>query len=77
MSVIRPRNEHSMSPLLVSQPEAARLLGVSERTVFQLRADGKLPAVKIGAAIRYDVEDIKKYIGAAKIGGAEQSPDRP
>jgi excisionase family DNA binding protein len=57
------------TPLLVSEPEAARLLGVSARTVWQLRADGKLPGVKIGSAVRYDPEDLRRFIASAKTGG--------
>jgi len=51
----------------VSEREAARLLGVSPRTVFTLRKQGHLKAVKIGASVRYDVRDIRAFINAAKV----------
>lgn len=41
-------------PLMVDIREAARLLNVSERTIWQLTNDKKLTAVKIGKrGIRY------------------------
>jgi len=57
----------TLTPLLVSEREAARLLGVSPRTVFTLRKQGHLKAVKIGASVRYDVRDIRAFINAAKV----------
>ncbi len=56
----------TLPPLLVSEREAARLLGVSARTVFTLRHQDKLKAVKIGASVRYDIADIREFIDAAK-----------
>jgi excisionase family DNA binding protein len=56
----------STSPLLVSEREAARLLGLGARTVWGLRAAGRLPFIKVGSAIRYDVADLRAFITAAK-----------
>ena len=42
-------------PLLVSDVEAARLLGVSRATVHRLRAAGRFPeAIRLGRALRFD-----------------------
>jgi excisionase family DNA binding protein len=49
-------------PLLVSEREAGRLLGVTARTVFELRRSGKLPVVKIRARVLYPVAAIHRFI---------------
>ena len=51
-----------ISPLLVDEKTAAKLLCVSIRTLFNLRRDGALPFVRLGAAIRYRVEAIERYL---------------
>lgn len=50
-------------PLLVTKREAARMLGVSERTFWQLRHDGLIPTIHIGRKfIRFSVEDLREFI---------------
>ena len=53
-------------PLLVDTREAARLLGVSSRTVWRLYASQELPIVRIGRAVRFDVADLRKLIEQLK-----------
>lgn len=52
----------SAAPLLVDGREAARLLGLSPRTVWQLTRDGSLLAVRVGRAVRYSVRDLATFI---------------
>ena len=56
------------APLLLSVRDTARALAVCQKTIWQLTKDGKLPAVKIGRATRYDVADVRAFIEAAKGG---------
>ena len=58
------RQEHSelSPPLLVSEREAGRLLGVTPRMVFSLRRAGALPAVKIGARVLYSLSALEQFI---------------
>jgi excisionase family DNA binding protein len=59
--------EHVSGRLLVGQEEAARLMSVSPRTLYNLRRRGQLRAVRIGTAgVRYDVRDLQKFIEQAK-----------
>lgn len=51
-------------PLLVTPREAARLLAVSERTLWSLAAAGEIPRVRIGRAVRYRVADLRAYVDA-------------
>ena len=50
--------------LLISPKEAAKLMSISERTLWNLTATGQLPCVKIGKIKRYSVNDIREFIEA-------------
>ena len=58
-------NENSGSvvhSLLVTEPQAADLMGVCPKTVFNWRKSGLLPFLKIGANVRYSVDSIQNFI---------------
>lgn len=58
----------SPEPLLVSTRDAARMLGVSVRTVETLRARGDLPAVRLPrGGLRHDVADLRRLIEESKV----------
>ena len=61
-------NDTSFPPLLVDSREAARLLGVCPRTIWALTARRDLPAVRIGRAVRYDVDDLRAFAERRKGG---------
>lgn len=50
------------APLLVTSREAARMLSVSERTLWSLSARGELKAIKLGRAKRYSVAELVAFI---------------
>lgn len=50
-----------IEPLLVTVRDAARLLSVSERTVWQLLEQGKLTRRKVGRATRVSVQDLHTF----------------
>jgi excisionase family DNA binding protein len=56
----------SLEPLL-SVAEVAELLGVSGRQVYNLLARGELPAVRVGARIRFRPEDSRRQLESARI----------
>jgi len=56
----------NLQPLLVTAREAARLLSISERSLWQLSKDGAIPAVRIGRAVRYDPRDLQACIERSK-----------
>lgn len=58
-----------LDPLL-AYPEAAKVLGVTERTVRSLVCRGALPAVRFGRSVRIDPADLRAFIERAKRGGA-------
>jgi excisionase family DNA binding protein len=59
-------NTPGAAPLLVDRREAARLLGISAGSVDNLRTRGELPSIKIGAARRFDMADLRRFIDARK-----------
>lgn len=55
--------------VLVNSKMAAKVLSVSDRTVWQLTADGHLPAIRIGRLVRYAMSDLYAFIAARRSGG--------
>lgn len=57
----------SSERLLVSVREAARMLGVCEKTLWSLTVPrGPIPSVRIGRAVRYSPADLQAWIESAK-----------
>jgi excisionase family DNA binding protein len=52
---------------LVSLAEAARALGVSERTVRRLVTQNRLPAYKVGSQWRVDLDEVREALRSAVI----------
>jgi excisionase family DNA binding protein len=48
--------------LLVNAAEAARLLAVSERTLWSLTSSGEIPAVRVRRCLRYAVRELEIYV---------------
>ena len=62
----------AVSPVVAPMPstrEAARLLGISPRTVWNLTATGQLLAVRIGRSVRYSIGDLTSFANGRE-GGA-------
>ena len=56
------------TPMLLNIREAAKTLGVSERTVWAISAPrGPLACVKIGARVMYRPADLEAYIAAQTV----------
>lgn len=55
--------------LLVTTKLAAKLLAISERTLWQLTNDGDLPAVRFGRTVRYAMSDLVAFIAARRSTG--------
>lgn len=51
-----------LPPMLVDERQAARLLGVSPRTLFNMRRAGKLACVKIGSRKLYTTTELQQFI---------------
>jgi len=51
-----------IEPLAVNAKDAARMLGVSERTVFNLSQAGKIACKKVGWRSLYPVASLKAFL---------------
>ena len=55
--------------LTVTHREAARLIGVSERTLWNYAApNGPLPCVRLGRRRLYAIDDLKRFLRDAAAG---------
>lgn len=55
-------------PLAVRPGEAARLLGLSERTIRSLVASGEIPSRKVGAARLIPYADLERWLQQSEHG---------
>jgi excisionase family DNA binding protein len=53
-------------PKTVSAKDAARLIGVGKTKFFQLVAEGKLRAVRLGLRKVYRVKDLEQFVNNLK-----------
>ena len=49
-------------PLLLTEPQAAKSLGVSAKTMSRLRANGEIEAIQIGRSVRYRPEALRALV---------------
>lgn len=65
MIVLPPRKEEpekQIEPLAVNSQDAAKMLGVSERTIFNLARDKKITCKKVGWRCLYPVASLKAFL---------------
>ncbi|MCA9082183.1 MAG: helix-turn-helix domain-containing protein [Planctomycetaceae bacterium] len=60
---------HSHPILLLKPTEAAKALAISERTLFTLTKEGKIPVVHIGRSVRYRLSEIEAMLDRVQQGG--------
>ncbi|MEO0513155.1 MAG: helix-turn-helix domain-containing protein [Planctomycetota bacterium] len=58
----RDRSGHPGSDRLLNVNEVAKILGISIRTVWSLRATGALAAYKVGHLTRWRRTDVYRYM---------------
>ena len=51
---------------LIKVRQAAQYLGISERKLWQLTKDRRVPAIKFDRVVRYDIADLDEFIAKAK-----------
>lgn len=56
--VAHPAEDRSKAPLMFTMKEAAAILGISERRLYQLRAEYEFPTRKFGTSIIVTQEEI-------------------
>lgn len=55
-----------VAPALLNRQQAARYLGISERTLWTLTNIGEVIAVRIGGRVLYRVADLDAYVASLK-----------
>ena len=53
--------------LLLKSDEAAVLLSISPRTLWNLARTGVIKPVKIGRSVRFDFDELREFISRAKL----------
>lgn len=57
-------------PLLLTVPQAARLLGIGTTLAYELAGQGRLPHIRLGRALRVPRGALEAWIEANSVGGA-------
>lgn len=65
-----------MLPDLLTEPEVARLLKLSPRSLRNARAAGELSCVRFGRSIRYRVADVDDFISCSVIANEATGPTK-
>ena len=60
------KTEQTIEPMLFTARQAARMLSLSERTLYAITKAGDLPAVRCGRLVRYDPADLRAWIESSK-----------
>ena len=51
-----------IKPLLLTRPQVAKILGLSERTIATLTKQGELQVVRLGCrSVRYSIADVERF----------------
>ena len=58
---------NGIDPMVVDEDQAAQMLGISRRMVFEFRSKGELQYVKLGRLIRCRVSDIQTFLERKRI----------
>jgi excisionase family DNA binding protein len=66
-----------IDPMVVDEDQAAQMLGISRRMVFEFRSKGELQYVKLGRLIRYRVSDIQAFLERKRIETNSHASGRP
>ena len=52
-----------MTPLL-NAVDLANILGVCRETVRRMARDGRIPSVRVGKSVRFDLDAVRRHLGA-------------
>lgn len=65
-------------PLLVTVPEAARLLSIGQTLAYEMTADGRLPSVRLGRSVRVPYDALRLAVeNATRYGGWDGHTSTP
>lgn len=64
-----PHPSHT-DPMLVGMADAAKMLGISTRTLWTLTNSGEIPHARIGRRVLLNVAALREWVDARTKGGA-------
>ncbi|MFN6137941.1 MAG: helix-turn-helix domain-containing protein [Planctomycetota bacterium] len=65
-----------LTPLAVDETQAAKMLGISVRTLWEYRKNGEIPVVRLGRLVRFSVDDLRKFIESKRVGMVSNAKPR-
>ena len=57
-----------MKKRLLNIEEASQYLGISKGSLYKLNWQRRIPVVKIGKSLRFDIQDLETWIQESKVG---------
>lgn len=60
-SLLTPTGTEQLPPLLLTVPQAARMLAISRSAVYRLTWGGELRPVHIGRSVRFTVAELERF----------------
>lgn len=69
--------ERTVDIEILTLPQVASFLKVTERTIYRLVAAKKIPAFKVGGTWRFSTADIQKWIAQQSAANEEQGTTTP
>ena len=54
----------AVQTMLLRATEVAKIMGISLRAVYRLKDDHKLPYVRWNSSVRFDKDEVQKFIDA-------------
>jgi len=55
--------------LLLTSKQAAKVLAISPRKLWDMTKTGTIPHIRLGRCVRYPVNDLQRWINVQKEGG--------
>lgn len=65
-TIVFQLREIELQPLLFGAKDAAKLLGIGERTLWKLTREGAFPIVRVKNRTLWSAEDLRTWIDANK-----------
>jgi len=60
--LLTPPGAEELTPLLLTVPQAARMLAISRSALYQLIWKGELSPVHIGCSARFTVAELERFV---------------
>lgn len=67
-SLVTPSDTEVLPPLLLTVPQAARMLAISRSALYRLTWNGELRPVYIGRSVRFTVAELERFTAERSAG---------